>query len=76
VPAIAISAFTGQGITAAEVKIKLKKGTELQGVLTPLESMIAGKKSKKADPDAIAFFPIIHAHEPAQTVFHSGEAAG
>src|SRR5262249_18233378 len=56
-------------VPAAEMKIKLKNGTELHGALTPLESMMAGKKTKKADPDAIAYFPIVMVTNPLKRFF-------
>jgi tetratricopeptide (TPR) repeat protein len=67
--ALAPATVTGQRVTAAEVRIRLKNGTELRGVMTDLETIIAGRKSKKADPDAIAYFPIIMVTNPLKRSF-------
>jgi len=70
VTGLAVCLAVGAGpVAAAEKKIRLKNGTELRGTLTELESMIAGKKSKKADPDAIAYFPIVMITNPLKRFF-------
>ncbi len=65
---MALGVAPGQ-CASAEVRIKLKNGTELRGVLTDLESMIANKSKKKADPDAIAYFPILMITNPLKRSF-------